>query len=187
MASVCSLLAAVCVFVFCGGSALAATGHKFLSRLSEAPPGTALKAPGAAAVDHATGDVFVADPASGVVDVFGATGAFVTQFGEGLEPAGVAVDEASGNVYVADSATDAVLVFKPNGSGGYVLLASWSGEGTAGKEFGEVVGVGVDNSKSVSAGDVYVVDREDPLAESGVVDVLSHGPKGLKKPGKASF
>ena len=97
--------------------------------MAEAPPGTELVEPGTVAVDHHTEDLFVADPGTGMVDVYDTSGGFLTQFGEGkLIAAGVAVDEANGVVYVADSFEDAVLVFKPNGAGGYQLLSEWSGE-----------------------------------------------------------
>jgi DNA-binding beta-propeller fold protein YncE len=188
--AVCLPLAMVCVLVFCGGSAQAAIGHKFLSSLSEAPPGTALKEPGAVAVDRATGEVFVADPGSGVVDVFSSTGTYVTRFGEGLEPVAVAVDEASGDVYVAEPFENAVLVFKPNGSGGYTPLPAWSGEGTPAKGFGEVVGVAVDNSNSVSdpaAGDVYVVERESVETEGGAVDVFKPNAAGPEEEKEGKF
>ncbi len=178
-AGVCSVLAVVWLLVVACGSSSAATGHPFRSRLTEAPGGSPLVEPAAAVVDHATGDVFVADPGTGMVDVYSSAGVFLTQFGEGkLLGAGVAVDEASGLVYVADSFEDAVLVFKPNGSGGYGLLSEWFGEGLPGEEFGEVAGVAVDNSKSASAGDVYVVDSEDALSEAGVVDVFKPKPAG---------
>jgi DNA-binding beta-propeller fold protein YncE len=179
-AAVCSLLTLVCALAPCGAPAQAATGHEFLSSLSEAPPGTPLKEPGTVVVDHESGEVLVADPASGVVDVFSSSGVYLTQFGAGvLHAAGVAVDEASGDVYVADTFADAVLVYKPNGSGSYELLSEWIGEATPGKEFGEVAAVAVDNSKSLSdpsAGDVYVVDALNSASERGAVDVFK--PKG---------
>ena len=131
------------------------------------------------AVDEASGNVFVGDPGSGMVDVYSSSGMFLTQFGGGvLSPVGVAVDEASGLVYVADSFEDAVLVFKQNGVGEYGLVSEWSGEGVSGGEFGRVAGVAVDNSSSIAAGDVYVVDGEDPLLREGVVDVFKPGPAG---------
>jgi hypothetical protein len=177
--AVCTFLVVVCGFAFGGPQALAATGHQFLSSLKEAPAGTPLKEPGAVAVDHASGDVFVADAGQGVVDVFSSSGAFLTQFGGGsLFAAGVAVDEASGDVYVADTFASAVLVFKPNGSGGYALLSGWTGEGALSKEFGEVTGVAVDNSKSVSAGDVYVVEAENAETGLGAVEVFKPKPAG---------
>jgi sugar lactone lactonase YvrE len=159
--------------------ASAATGHSFLSSLTEAPLGTALSEPTAMAVDHADGHLFVADPGTGVVDVFSSSGSFVTQIGEGsLFAAGLAVDEASGVVYVADRFEDAVLVFKPNGSGAYALFSTWRGEAAPGKEFGEVTGVAVDNSKSASAGEVYVVDGASPETGLGAVQVFKPKPAG---------
>ena len=163
-----------------------AVGHQFLSRLTEAPAGTALSAPAAVAVDHASGDVFVGDPGAGVVDVFSSTGAYVTQFGEGIEPVAVAVDETSGDVYVAEPVSDGVLVFEPNGTGGYEQLSEWSGATVQGGEFGEVAGVAVDNSTSAgdpSAGDVLVLDRESRAegVEGGVVDVFKPHPPGSEE------
>ncbi len=179
--AICSLLA-LFALAFAGGVASAATGHGFLSSLSEAPAGTALVEPAAVAVDRATGEVFVADLGREVVDVYSSSGVFVTQFGGGtLGAVGVAVDEASGVVYVADSFENAVLVFKPNGSGGYLLLSEWFGEGVPGEGFGEVAGVAVDNSKGVSAGDVYVADREAPETEGGAVDVFKPKPEGVEE------
>ncbi len=189
LAGVCSLVL-VSVFVLGVASAVAATGHGFLSGLSEAPVGTALGEPVAVAVDHASGDVFVGDPAAGVVDVFSSTGSYVTRFGEGLEPVAVAVDEATGVVYVAEPASDSVLVFKPNGAGGYESLSEWSGAAVAGGEFGEVGGVAVDNSTSAvdpSAGDVFVVDRENSAVEGGVVDVFKPKPAGGEEAKEGDF
>jgi|GEM_PF-281681 len=156
--------------------AQAATTHPFLQALTEAPPGTKLQEPTALAVDHATGHVFVSDLSAGVVDVYSSSGTYLTQIGDGsLFATGVAVDEASGLLYAADSFQNAVLVFKPKGAG-YELLSEWTGEALAGEEFGEITGLAVDNSKSASAGDVYVIDAEDPELSLGVADVFK--PKG---------
>ncbi len=157
LACLCSSLAVVAMLAPAGES-LAATGHPFLSRLSEAPLGTPLSEPGAVAIDQADGQVFVGDTGRGVVDVFDAKGTYQAQFGEGvLEAASISVDEQSGDVYVAEP-FEGVLVYKPDGSGGYELLSEWSGEATPEKAFGEILGVAVDNSKGPSEGDVYVVD-----------------------------
>jgi sugar lactone lactonase YvrE len=179
----CGLLSMVFVVVLSVSPVLAATGHEFLSSVSEAPLGSALKEPGAVAVEQSSGRVFVADPGAGVVDVFSSAGAFVTQFGEGLEPSGVAVDEETHDVYVASGSL--VDVFRPDGSGGYVLLSEWSGANTPGTEFGELRGVAVDNSTSVSdpaAGDVYVVD-----ATNNAVDVFKPKPVGPEEEGEGAF
>jgi len=160
-----------------GGQALGATGHEFLSRLSEGPLGTKLVGPGSVAVDRSTGEVFVGGLESGYIDVFGSSGVYETRFGEGvLEAAGIAVDESNGDVYVAAPFEAAVLVYEPDGKGGYRLLGNWSGQGTPGKEFGEVMGVAVDNSKGPSAGDVYVVESQGVGVEGGVVDVFRPKP-----------
>jgi hypothetical protein len=176
---VCAAWAGTILLTFAVG-AFAATSHKFLSKVSEAPPGSALSAPGPATVERSSGRVFLADLGTGVIDVFGATGVFQAQFGEGLEPAGVAVDESSGDVYVASGNT--VVVFKPNGEGGYELLSEWSGASTLGKEFGELRGVAVDNSKGPAAGDVYVVD-----ASSNAVDIFKPKPPGPEEANEGTF
>ncbi len=184
--------AAVLLALASPGVASAVTGHELLSRLSEAPPGHALREPDAVAVDHATGEAFVADPGSGVVDVFSSTGSYVTRFGAGLEATALAVDEASGDVYVTEPVEDAILVFKPNGAGGYQLLSTWSGKATPGGAFGQVAGVAVDNSTSgsdPSAGDVYVVDEE-PLQEKlekGAVYVFKPKPAGPQEGQEGEF
>ncbi len=154
------------------GSASAAVGRSFLSAVSEAG-GEALGEPAPVTVDRSSGDVFVGDALTGYVDVFDASGKYVTRLGEGeLSPMGVAVDEVSGLVFVADSYEDGLLVFKGNGAGEYEQVGDWGGAALPGKGFGEVTGVSVDNSKSASAGDVYVVDSEDPELSEGVVDVF---------------
>jgi hypothetical protein len=167
----------VCLLVWGAGDAWAASGHAFVSSLSEAPPGASLVAPASVAVDRLTGEVFVGDARSGYVDVYSASGAYQTRVGEGfIEPVGVAVAEASGDVYVANAAQDVVLVYEPDGAGGYRLLGRWMGEGVPGKAFGGVVGVAVDDSKGPSAGDVYVVETQGVGSEDGVVDVFRPKP-----------
>ena len=158
----------------------AATSHVLLSSVREAPAGTALGEPGAVAVDHDSGEVFLAEPARGVVDVLDSSGAYVGQFGEGvLEAQSIAVDEATGDVYVSEAFADAILVFKPNGAGGYGLLSEWSGASTPTGAFGQVAGVAVENCRSCSwAGDVFVVDREVPGGERGAVDLFAPEARG---------
>jgi hypothetical protein len=161
--------------------ALGAVGHEFRGRITEAA-GNSLEQPGATTVDQASGDVFVTDPGAGVVDVYSASGAYLTQFGEGkLTAVGVAVAERSGLVYVADSFEDAVVVYKPTGTGGYELLSEWSGEQVPGEAFGEVAGVAVDNSTGESAGDVYVVDSENSELGKGAVYVYKPKASGSEE------
>ena len=176
LACVSSLALTLLALALTGAPASAATGHPYLSSLTEAPSGTPLEEPTAIAVDHTDGHVFLADASAGVIDIFSSSGAFLGKIGEGsLFASGVAVDEASGLVYVADSFENAVLVFKPKGAG-YELLSEWSGEALPAQEFGEITAIAVDNSASASAGDVYVVDSEDPELSVGVADVFK--PKG---------
>ena len=185
------LLAVVLLLVLFGSAprAQAATGHGFLSSLSAAPPGTKLAEPSAVAVDDKRGLVFVGDPGSGYVDVFQSSGAYVTHLGEGgLFVSGLAVDESSGDLYVADSFADAIVVFRPNGSGGYALLSEWFGLSVPGGEFGQVAGVAVDNSGSVSAGEVYVVDADTLLAGGGgAVDAFKPKPAGPEEASEGDF
>jgi NHL repeat len=161
------------------GVAWGAVGHGFVLGLREAPLGTPLIAPAAVTVDRASGLVFVGDAGSGYVDVFKVSGEYVTRFGGGtLFVSGIGVDEASGYVYVADGFANAVDVFRPDGSGGWAFVSEWWGEAVPGGEFGQVMGVAVDNSSSVSAGDVYVVDGKSLVSGGGVVDVFKPRPAG---------
>jgi phosphodiesterase/alkaline phosphatase D-like protein/sugar lactone lactonase YvrE len=176
----------VCAILGAGGqlagaaSALAATGHRFVATVTEAPLGSSLGEPGAVVVDRSSGQELVVDSGRGAVLVLNAAGAFETAIGEGLEVSGVAVDEATGLVYVTSEA--AVLVFGSDGHGGYSLLAEWTGAATPAGEFGELRGVAVDNSKGPSAGDVYVAD-----AANGVVDVFKARPAGPEEGEEAAF
>jgi len=159
------------------GEAFAATGHAFLSSVSEAPEGVRLVEPGAVAVDRFTGQVFVGDVYTGYVDVFSPSGEYVTHLGGGvLDPVGIAVDEANGDVYVAEAFQELVLVYEPDGQGGYRLVSRWSGRGTPGTEFGTVTGVAVDNSTGPAAGEVYVVEGKVISGEGGAVDVFKPAP-----------
>lgn len=159
--------------------ASAALGHPFLSELNEAPPGTSLQTAEGVALDRTSGDVFVAAGEESGVDVFDSSGKFKTTFGAGIieggpETPAIAVDQ-SGRVYVASVTT--VYVFKPNGSGGYALLATWTGANTPEKEFSEIAGIAVDDSSSSSKGDVYVTDRG-----SAAVQVFSPQPEASEEP-----
>ena len=174
--------ASAVVWVFwlaaCTSSAVAATGHNALPAITSADGGP-LQEPVAVAVDRATGDVFVGDEATGYVDVYDPAGKYLTRFGDGeLTAVGIAVDESTGVVYVANAVEDAVSAFKAGGGGVYALIGEWFGEALASDAFGEVTGVAVDNSKSASAGDVYVLDGEDPELSEGVVDVFKPKPAG---------
>lgn len=187
-ASVAALAALLGGAVLLPSAAGAAVGHTFVQAFGETRAQSALLEPGAEAVDHETGDVFVADNGRGVVDVFSSTGTYLTSFGGDVEAGGLAVDEATGDVFVAEPFEGVVLVFGPDGSGGYALASRWTGAHVPGGSFGggEVVGVAVDNSTSVSdpsAGDVYVVDSEGAPLNKGetkfaAAEVLKPGPGG---------
>jgi DNA-binding beta-propeller fold protein YncE len=69
------------------------------------------------AVDDGSGRVYVSDAADGVIDVFEASGEYLTQLRGFAFPSGVAVGQASHRVYVSDdnsqSATGSVEIFGP--------------------------------------------------------------------------
>ena len=185
-APACLALLFAAIVLLPASGAFAATGHPFVSSLSEAPAGVHLGEPGAVAVDHATGQVFVGDLGSGRIDVFSSSGTFETSFGEELEPVALAVDESNGDVYVVEPFEHAVFVYEPDGKGGYRLLSEWFGAGTPGKAFGEISGVAVDNSSSASdpsKGEVYVVESEGVGTEGGAVDVFQPvpNPEGVEE------
>jgi hypothetical protein len=176
-AVVCLLGAVIAALMLSGDRALAATGHGFVSSISEGPLGTTLLGPSSVAVDRVSGEVFVGDRLSGYVDVYGGSGEYEGQFGGGrLDPAGIAVDEASGDVYVADPSAEGVLVYEPDGAGGYRLLAHWFGQAVPGEEFGRVTGVAVDNSEGASQGHLYLVEGRSAGAQGGIVDVFRPRP-----------
>jgi hypothetical protein len=167
------------------GQANAAVGHRFVATVSEAFSGSGLLGPESVAVDRVTGHLFVGDPLSGYVDVFGPSGEYETRFGEGwLDVAGLAVDESNGNVYVADPFHEVVVAYAPDGQGGYRLLARWYGTRVPGREFGRVAGVAVDNSEGSSGGDLYVVEETGVDAPTGAVDVFKPRPNPVEGPGE---
>jgi hypothetical protein len=91
--------------------------------------GVTLVAPFGVAVDDSSdasrGDVYVTDPAEGVIDKFnGVTGKYESQIdgsetpdvqSRGFEPAGVGVDPANGDVFVSDAHNGVVDVFTAAG------------------------------------------------------------------------
>jgi hypothetical protein len=181
----CALVLCAClaglILSFSCLSAQAATTHNFQKALTEAAPGTNLEEPTALAVDRKTGRIFLADESAGVVDIYDASGTYLAKLGDGsLFATGVAVDEASGLLYAADSFSGAILVFRPSG-GSYEQIGEWTGESLPGEGFGEVSGVAVDNSAGPSAGDVYLIDAEDPELGVGVADVFKPNGPGLEE------
>ncbi|HEY1354681.1 MAG TPA: hypothetical protein VGF09_00050, partial [Solirubrobacterales bacterium] len=94
---------------------------------------------GGAAVDESTGDVYVTDTGNARVEKFDASGNFLAAWGFG----------------VAD------------GSNAYQICTAPSGcqaglPGTAPGQFSDPSGIAVDNSNGPNAGDVYVVDGNNP-------------------------
>jgi DNA-binding beta-propeller fold protein YncE len=73
------------------------------------------------AVDQATGDVYVADFGNGVVDVFGPSGAYLSQINGSetptgsMSPWGLGVDQANHELYVGDFGNGAVDSFNTAG------------------------------------------------------------------------
>jgi NHL repeat/WD40-like Beta Propeller Repeat len=102
--------------------------------------------------------LFVFSPAvahAGFVKVgaFGSEGEGEGQFG-GFAPFGMTVDQASGDIYVSDILHNRVEKF--DSTGRYILQFGSEGEGDG--QFRYAMGVAVDNSLSLSSGDVYVRD-----------------------------
>jgi hypothetical protein len=183
-----AMLVSVCVlvggFAFGGVAARAAFEHHYLSQLTEVPASSGVPVTGPFAhpwglTFDSSGDLYVADNGSSVVDEFDSAGSFVSQLGNGLLDGfgrSVAVNDASGEVYVADSGPVAVDAFSSAGA----HLETWSGADTPSGSFGRgYVHVAVDNSTSLSdpaAGDVYVAD-----SQHGVVDVFRPEAGGKEK------
>jgi hypothetical protein len=145
---------------------------KTLSTFATAP----LEAPRGVAVDSSSGpssgDVYVADVGSNVVDKFDATGKLVGQLSQTPEGPfahtvrSVAVDPANGDVYLAEAESNGVVYeFGPTG----VFLGELKGSQTAAGSM-EPNGVAVDTS-----GDVYVTDKEHLSVKHHYVDVFGPG------------
>ncbi len=147
--------------------------HKYLSRLTEVPagPGVLVSGPFAVPVGLATdasGDVYVADPGSSVVDEFSSSGNLVQQITsghlEGQMEGSVAVNRVTGEVYVMDAAESAIEVFSATG-----------------EHLAKVSGAGLTPQGNFGNGDTLAVDAAtDRLyvapASEGYVDVLKLEP-----------
>jgi DNA-binding beta-propeller fold protein YncE len=106
------------------------------------------------AVDPATGNVFVVDQGSNVVDEFDSSGKYLSQVTGLTFPRAVAVDRVSGVLYIAESGGE-VERFDPVTSvlSTFAILGGFPG------------GIAVDNSGGPSAGDVYAVDAADNVVD----------------------
>jgi hypothetical protein len=141
--------------------------------------GVTLVAPRGVAVDDSgsasTGDVYVTEPAEGVVDKFnGVTGKYEAQIdgsevpdakSHGFEPAGVGVDPANGDVFVTDARNRMVDVF--TAAGGY---ASQFGAGLPSSPIGVAVDQAGDAYLTTSGGEAFEL-----LAAGGYASVLPVG------------
>jgi DNA-binding beta-propeller fold protein YncE len=116
-------------------------------RLSGLETATGSFAPDGVAVSPSTADLYVADIANSVIDVFTAEGQFESEFAVGEEPRGIAVDPA-GNVYVASSA--GVVVYEPSGNPDPAF-----GSGTGLLDGEPVTAVTIDPA----SGDIYVLEQ----------------------------
>jgi DNA-binding beta-propeller fold protein YncE len=158
------------IYVSDGGSQVVdvfSASGAYLSQLTgtplSAPVSGSFQDPAGLAVDQTTGDLYVTDPHSGVVDVFNASGAYVSQFGSGVLGGtygeSIAVDDMTGVAYVGDSGTDAVYPFSTLGS---FLSPEWLGVSTpAGSFGGGYVYAGIDQSD----GHVYVATTQSVVDE----------------------
>ena len=117
---------------------------------------------GGVGVDRTSGDFYVVDAGSAVVDKYDQSGTLLSSFGGpgsgngqfGRElfsgPAGIAVDPATGDVYVVDRANDRVEKFGSSGA----YISQFNGNATPAGGFSSPSSVTVDPNN----GDVYVLD-----------------------------
>ena len=76
--------------------------------------------------------------------------------GEFAVPWGAAVQQSTGDIFVADEGNARVQVFTPEGE--FLTQVTGAEVPASGAVFKEPTGVAIDNSASVSAGDIYVAD-----------------------------
>jgi DNA-binding beta-propeller fold protein YncE len=174
-------LLGVCAVLALGvGPAWGALSYPFDGSLAPAGGSFGSLGPGSVVVDDSNGHTYVADSASGVVDVFetssgaplgkltGAPGSF------GGGRVEVAANNGTGDVYVLDSTDSVVDVFEANGAYHCQITGSSTpsasecngvaGSDTPAHGFSTPGGITVDQA----TGDVYVVD-----ANNGAVDIFS--------------
>ena len=145
-----------------GGAAQAASTITYLSQFGSQGTGPGqFESPAAIAVNTATGDVYVTDVVNNVVEVFSASGSYLSEFGGGTafpapngqlyQPIAIAVDPGSGDVYVLDYngalGSEGARIQKFDASGNFLL--SWM----VGSYFTNQVAV------DPATGDVYVTDQ----------------------------
>jgi hypothetical protein len=178
-----SLFALAALNAFVAAPASAATRHVYQASFSVGAH------PIAVAVDNSTaatkGDVYVARPFEGRVEVFDSAGVKqgeITGCSIAGEPAfgflsGLAVDPADGDLYVAETERHLVDKFAYKGTpGSYECVSQLSGSGTASGSF-EPTGLAVDPANS----DLYVLDGGEVL-EHQLVDVFHASASGTAAP-----
>ncbi len=79
-------------------------------------------------------------------------------------PQGVAIDQKTGDLYVVDKTKDQVEVFSDTGT----FVSVFGSEGTGNGQFKAPTEVAVDNSGTLTEGDVYVIDGGEPKGANRV-------------------
>ncbi len=152
-----AVFACVCVLGVGEASAWASEGYSASASGSLAAPPGGFVNPLGVAVNQETGDVYVSDYSSGMVDEFDASKEYVSQIAvPGGNPYELAVDNSDGSskgdVYVAGSASNVVYKFDALVDGSLVADATTPEIGAG--VLGRPTGVAVD-----AAGDVYVASE----------------------------
>jgi DNA-binding beta-propeller fold protein YncE len=162
------ILATLCTMagglVLSGAPALALEGHVFSTSFSGSGS-NALSDPQGVAIDQSTGEVYVADKANARVEIFSASGTFISQFGTAgggngqLDgPTQVAVDNSTGmpgDVYVLDGGNERVEVFNARGEYQAQITEADLQATDPEKSVGSLEGIAVDSS-----GNLWIVDKD---------------------------
>src|SRR5262245_24059484 len=154
LALACSSLLAL-AGLFGASSAMGGQTHPFQSEFTgSVTPAGSFSTADRIAVRQSTGDVYVIDKGHGVVDVFDASGSYLSQLGPfsfSTEP-DISVDNSAtaseGHLYVLPE-FQPVSVFDPSGT----LLFQLDGSTTPDGPFGDACGTAVDTSGTLYVGD----------------------------------
>ncbi len=169
---------------------------EYLSQLTGTPPSAPVSGPftllAGLAFDQSTEELYVSDLTGGVVDLFSASGTYVSQLSTGFGGTSVAVNELSGDTYVASA--DNLGVVKVFDSLGSLVPPEWSGAGTPrgfflNPAYGGQVFVGLDHSSNrlyvvnpagfeASERAVYELNASDSEEYLGKVNGTPAGPFG---------
>jgi hypothetical protein len=177
LATLCATLAAV---VVSSAPALALKTHVFASSFGGSGS-SSLSDPQGLAIDQGTGEVYVVDSAHDRVEIFNASGAFVSAFGTAgsgsgqfIAPTQVAVENSGplpGDVYVLDQFNNRVESF--NAKGEYQSQITKADLAATGAEAGSFRGVAVD-----AGGNLWIYDSASNMYKF---------PSGGALPGSFSF